>query len=69
VKRLGIIELAKRWNKEHDGFRVSVVDAWLLTDSRPETTSDGRHYTAAEDQPWYGPQRPLMGEADGIFFH
>jgi hypothetical protein len=66
IKRHGVIELAKRWNEQHkDGFRVSVVDAWQLTDGRPETTSDGRHYSPPDEKPYDAAERPLMGEADG----
>jgi hypothetical protein len=68
IKRHAVIDVAEKWNEEHEeGFRVSVVDAWWLTDSRPETTSDGRHYSSPEEKPWYAAERPLMGEADGMF--
>jgi hypothetical protein len=45
-------------------FKVSCVDAFWLTDARPESTSDGRHYSA-EGEGWRS-QRPLIGEADCI---
>lgn len=61
-KRWAIYDLAKTWN-EGTGVRVSVVDAWEITDPRPETTSDGRHYSS--DNPKIGEQRRYVGEADG----
>ena len=45
-------------------IRLSVIDAWLLTDSRPETNYDGRHYSGENEDTT--PDRPLIGEADGI---
>jgi hypothetical protein len=68
-KRHKIFEIARRWNREHrergyEPFRVSVVDAWMMTDNRPETTSDGRHWVPEGGNPW--PQRPRIGEAEGI---
>jgi hypothetical protein len=42
-----ITNVAKDWSREraeNPPFRVSVVDAWLLTDNRPETTTEGRHW-------------------------
>ena len=48
-------------------MRVSVVDAWEITDPRPETTSDGRHYSS--DNPNIGQQRPYVGEADGTIIY
>ena len=61
-KRWAIYDLAKTWN-EGTGVRVSVVDAWEITDPRPETTSDGRHYSS--DNAKIGEQRRYVGEADG----
>jgi hypothetical protein len=69
-KRFAVFDVARRWNRLHHtdeatSFRLSAVDAWFLTDNRPETTSDGRHYTlerAGNDK------RPLIGEADGISY-
>ena len=47
LKRHVIFDIARQWNRvnqEDPPFRVSVADAWLLTDNRPETTSEGRHW-------------------------
>ena len=41
-----------------------MIDAWFLTDPRPETTFDGRHYSGESED--VIEDRPLMGEADGI---
>lgn len=40
------------------------MDAWMLTDNRPETTSEGRHWVA-EDWGWIATRRPYVGEAEG----
>jgi hypothetical protein len=64
VKRHAVFDVAKSWNAVHDSFRLSVVDAWFLTDSRPETSFDGRHWS--EDENPARNERPLMGEADGF---
>jgi hypothetical protein len=57
--------VAKRWNAQFtEGFRVSVVDAWLLTDNRPETTNEGRHWID-EGKGNFVTKRPLIGEAEG----
>jgi hypothetical protein len=50
--------------KENPPFRVSVVDAWLLTDHRPETTSEGRHWIAENKKLTL--LRNGIGEPDGI---
>ena len=65
-KRHSIYELAVKWNAVHTvpKFRVSVVDAWSLTDNFPESTSDGRHWVSEGRKYW--DQRSLQGEAEGI---
>jgi len=45
-------------------FRLSVIDAWMLTDNRPETTGDGFHWVA-EFRTDLLNQRPRIGEAEG----
>lgn len=64
-QRRAVFEIARSWIQQNpeSSFRLSVIDAWLLTDSRPETTSDGRHYSADIED--VVEDRPLMGEADG----
>ena len=65
--RFAIYSVAKNWNamyRESPPFRVSVVDAWLLTDHRPETTSEGRHWIAEDDK--FRILRNGIGESDGI---
>jgi hypothetical protein len=66
-KRHAIFEAAKRWNREHSGdipFLVSAIDAWFLTDSRPETSADGRHWSEERTPAW--DDRPSIGEADSF---
>ena len=41
-----------------------MVDAWLLTDNRPETTNEGRHWID-EGKGNFVTKRPLIGEAEG----
>ena len=60
-QRHAIFEIGRQWTDS--AFRVSVIDAWLLTDPRPETTFDGRHYSGESEDALE--DRPLMGEADG----
>ena len=66
-KRHAIYEVAKMWNAKHSApkFRVSVVDAWSLTDNFPESTSDGRHWVSEGRKFW--DQRSLQGQAEGAF--
>ena len=64
-KRSMVYDIVKKWNRLHpEGFRVSVVDVWMLTDNFPESTFDGRHW-AEEDSETLG-RRPHVGQADGI---
>jgi hypothetical protein len=68
-KRHVIFNLARNWNRIHLGeepFRLSVIDAWMLTDNRPETTSDGLHWVVENKNTW--DQRPKIGEAEGSYF-
>ena len=64
LKRQAIYEVARRWNLKKS-FRVSVVDAWKLTDNRPETSFEGRHWVIdqIDDR---ASRRPLIGEAEGM---
>lgn len=65
--RFAVYRVAQTWNqmyKNNPPFRVSVVDAWLLTDNRPETTSEGRHWIAEDKK--FKELRQGIGEADGI---
>ena len=65
--RHAVYRVARTWNKiykDNPPFRVSVVDAWLLTDNRPETTMEGRHWIAEDKK--YKAFRKGIGEADGI---
>jgi len=48
-------------------FRVSVVDSWALTDNRPETVFEGRHWLNEYEHRDKERQRPLLGEASGSF--
>ena len=67
-----IFDLARKWNRitldNPDMFRLSVVDAWKVTDDRPETVYDGRHWIVEEHYDRYRVSefRPLIGEAEGI---
>jgi hypothetical protein len=69
-QRSAVFEIGRKWIQQNteSQFRLSVIDAWLLTDSRPETTSDGRHYSGENDDTQLLQDRPLMGEADGTEF-
>ena len=67
MARHTITKVAKDWNKMHGTdapFKVSVVDVWLLTDNRPETTTEGRHWVLEGPYPitW----RKGIGTAVGI---
>ena len=58
--------MASKWNNLHSKelpFRLSVVDAWMMTDNRPESTSDGVHWI--EENEKSSLVRPTVGEADG----
>lgn len=63
-KRHVLYEFAKKWNRMHTNFRVSVVDAWSLTDNFPESTSDGRHWVSEGGK--YRDHRSRQGEAEGM---
>jgi hypothetical protein len=68
VKRHAIFEIARKWNARHKNdppFKVSVVDAWQLTDNRLETTAEGRHWIA-EDGGEFATMRKGIGESEGI---
>jgi hypothetical protein len=61
--------MAKEWNRVHQAqppFRLSVVDAWQLTDHRPETTTDGRHWIS-ESLTQFWDKRSRIGEAEGTY--
>jgi hypothetical protein len=65
-KRQAIYQTARVWNnlhRENPPFRVSVVDAWKLTDNRPETTYEGRHWIAEGKKIC---PRKSVGETEGI---
>ena len=49
---------------QRNSFKVSVVDSFGLTDARPETTRDGRHWALEMEE--IKLLRPLLGEAEGI---
>lgn len=62
-------EEVEAWGKR--GRRVGWVDAFALTDSRPETTLDGFHWVSEEGRAvkkgwvgWDREARPLVGEAE-----
>jgi hypothetical protein len=67
-KRHAVYEVARQFhleNVDNPPFKVSVVDAWQLTDNRPETTSEGRHWIAEDSA--YREFRNGIGEGDGSF--
>ena len=45
-----------------------MVDAWKLTDNRPETSFEGRHWVIdqIDDR---ASRRPLIGEAEGMRYN
>lgn len=43
-----------------------MVDAWQLTDDRPETTADGRHWVLTEENKDVAQFRTGIGEAPGM---
>jgi hypothetical protein len=43
-----------------------VVDAWQLTDDRPETTADGRHWVLTEENKDVAQFRTRIGAAPGL---
>ena len=64
-----LYQVVSTWNREHAetggaSFKVSVIDTFGLTDARPETTRDGRHWAAEMDD--IKLLRPLLGEAEGF---
>lgn len=60
------MEVARLWNREYrNAFRLSVVDEWRLTDNRPETTFEGRHWVSEWFSTGNYAYRPLIGEAEG----
>jgi hypothetical protein len=68
AKRKAMYFVAHHWNQMHrqnPPFRLSVVDAWDMTDNRPEATSEGRHWVSEDE----GAEkiRPFVGETDGTF--
>lgn len=66
-KRHAIYEVARRWNRQFSQsppFKVSAIDVWQLTDNRPETTNDGRHWID-EGRGDFVRIRPGIGEAEG----
>jgi len=63
-------DVAKKWNQIHENdlpFRTSVVDVWQLTDNRPETSSEGRHWVYERTGDASLSARPLMGEAERTY--
>lgn len=45
-------------------FKLSVVDAFAMTDARPESTSDGTHWVEENEKSYL--IRPTVGECEGI---
>ena len=67
LSRSYVFKTARAWNKAHKAnppFRLSVIDGWQLTDNRPETSSEGRHWIS-EDVGELDTFRKGIGEPDG----
>jgi hypothetical protein len=67
IQRHALQEVALLWNHfyENSPFRVSAIDAWQLTDNRPETTAHER-YQVTEDPEELG---LYINEAEGKFIY
>jgi hypothetical protein len=62
--RSWVFKLARQWNQGGSPFRLSIIDGWILTDNRPETSSEGRHWIS-EDSGELDHYRHGIGEPDG----
>ena len=83
LKSRVLFDFARAWNEDHKHdppFRLSVVDGFVLTGDRMETTSDGAHWVNEEEgreddktwsqwKAWLETGKPShrkgVGEADG----
>lgn len=63
-KRQVAYQAASEWNRKNQPFKLSVVDAFAMTDARPETTNDGTHWVEEHEKSHL--IRPTVGEAEGI---
>lgn len=64
------LEETRSWARRRrgaEGGKVGFVDAFAITDNRPETSVDGVHWVAYTDEErgWTRNSRPAVGEAEG----
>ena len=65
LKRRVCYDVAQAWHQANPDcpFRVSVIDAWKLTDNYAESTSDGRHWVVELKNAL--DKRTKQGQAEG----
>ncbi|KDE08460.1 hypothetical protein MVLG_01242 [Microbotryum lychnidis-dioicae p1A1 Lamole] len=56
--------ILKDFKETDPKLRVDFVDHFRLTDARPETSTDGRHWAMKSDFETVSKMRPLVGSAD-----
>ncbi|SCZ90073.1 BZ3500_MvSof-1268-A1-R1_Chr1-3g01759 [Microbotryum saponariae] len=52
------------FKETHPLLRINFIDFYGLTDARPETSSDGRHWVKEDESASLLQSRPLVGDAD-----
>ncbi|SCV68260.1 BQ2448_381 [Microbotryum intermedium] len=52
------------FKETHPMLRMNFIDYYRLTDARPETSSDGRHWVEEDEPASLFRSRPLVGDAD-----